>query len=205
MKFYHDRVIDTSILFRRKNGTKMKLKALSHNILKRKIQSVTHDSMEDCLATLNLVQLKVENEDAILMNKEYHLLRDMTKAGKSILIVDSDIDNYRKFNSIHFEKINYRERPSRVVEIVKKYIKKSQVKVPDMMFGRVQKPDSHEWDDYYEEIDKNISDLHKEMPDGSVLLLNFQINESIRIVPFHKEDKGRAVTRPFLVVITKSD
>jgi len=34
MKFIHKKVIDTSILFKRKNGTKMKLKHLADKILK---------------------------------------------------------------------------------------------------------------------------------------------------------------------------
>lgn len=67
MKFYHSKVIDTSVLFRRKNGSKMKLKNLADKILnvknnlnnQRKIQSLTHDSKEDCLATLHLVQIKL--------------------------------------------------------------------------------------------------------------------------------------------------
>jgi DNA polymerase III epsilon subunit-like protein len=66
MKFIHNKVIDTSVLFKRKNGTKMKLKFLADKILKvrlilikRKIQHGTHDSKEDCLATLHLLQLKI--------------------------------------------------------------------------------------------------------------------------------------------------
>lgn len=34
MKFIHNKVIDTSVLFARKNGSKMKLKTLAYNILK---------------------------------------------------------------------------------------------------------------------------------------------------------------------------
>lgn len=34
MKFYHDKVVDTSVLFRRKNGGKIKLKHLAEKILK---------------------------------------------------------------------------------------------------------------------------------------------------------------------------
>jgi len=34
MKFIYDRIIDTSIMFMRKNGTKLKLKALADMILK---------------------------------------------------------------------------------------------------------------------------------------------------------------------------
>lgn len=33
MKFLHEKVIDTSVLFARKNGSKMKLKTLAYNIL----------------------------------------------------------------------------------------------------------------------------------------------------------------------------
>ena len=33
MKFYHPKVVDTSVLFRRKNGSKMKLKNLADKIL----------------------------------------------------------------------------------------------------------------------------------------------------------------------------
>jgi RNA exonuclease 1 len=34
MQFYHKKVVDTSVLFRRKNGSKMKLKNLADKILK---------------------------------------------------------------------------------------------------------------------------------------------------------------------------
>jgi len=33
MEFYHPKVVDTSVLFRRKNGSKMKLKNLADKIL----------------------------------------------------------------------------------------------------------------------------------------------------------------------------
>jgi hypothetical protein len=34
MQFYHKKVVDTSVLFKRKNGSKMKLKNLADKILK---------------------------------------------------------------------------------------------------------------------------------------------------------------------------
>ncbi len=36
MKFFHPKVVDTSVLFKRKNGCKMKLKFLADKILKVK-------------------------------------------------------------------------------------------------------------------------------------------------------------------------
>jgi RNA exonuclease 1 len=44
MHIAHHQVIDTSVLFQRKNGTKFKLKSLAEKILKRKIQNGEHDS-----------------------------------------------------------------------------------------------------------------------------------------------------------------
>lgn len=38
MKFIHDKAIDTSVLYARKNGSKMKLKTLAFNILHVKIK-----------------------------------------------------------------------------------------------------------------------------------------------------------------------
>ena len=44
MKVIHERVIDTSVLFMRRNGSKIKLKTLANQILKRNIQVGSHCS-----------------------------------------------------------------------------------------------------------------------------------------------------------------
>jgi RNA exonuclease 1 len=101
MQFYHTKVVDTSVLFQRKNGSKMKLKNLADKILnvqfdsttQRKIQTSTHDSKEDCLATLHLVQARLENDHLLNVQKDYHLLRDLVNAKHGVLVVDHDIDN----------------------------------------------------------------------------------------------------------------
>lgn len=61
MKFVHPKVIDSSVLFSTKSGIKFKLKSLADKILKRKIQVGSHDSKEDCLATLHIIRAKIEN------------------------------------------------------------------------------------------------------------------------------------------------
>ena len=82
MRLIHERVIDTSVLFLRRNGSKMKLKTLAFQILKKKIQNGSHCSEEDCLATLEVMRHRIElvkagkglNEE---QEEEYHLLKEL--------------------------------------------------------------------------------------------------------------------------------
>lgn len=81
MKFMHDKVIDTSVLYARKNGSKMKLKTLAFNILRvfnlfiqRQIQVGSHCSSEDCKATLDLMRVKIEQNQQSSETKTYHML-----------------------------------------------------------------------------------------------------------------------------------
>jgi hypothetical protein len=70
---------------------------------------------------------------------------------------------------------------------MKKYSDKNQVSVPKAAFARFEIPDSREWDVYYQEIDHALSTLYECVPQGTVFMLNFQINENVRVVPFSKE------------------
>ena len=47
MKFFHPKVVDTSVLFKRKNGCKMKLKNLADKILKIVISKSSEEDLYD--------------------------------------------------------------------------------------------------------------------------------------------------------------
>ena len=93
----------------------------------------------------------------------------------------------RQYNSIHFEKVVAGESPANIAGIIKKYSDKNQVSVPKTAFTRFEKPDSKDWENYYQEVDAALSTVYDCVPQGTVLMLNFQINETVRIVPFEKE------------------
>ena len=59
MNIFYDRVIDTSVLFARKNGSKMKLKTIALQLLNRIIQAGSHCSEEDCRATLDILRYRI--------------------------------------------------------------------------------------------------------------------------------------------------
>lgn len=91
MHIAHHQVIDTSVLFQRKNGSKFKLKSLAEKILKRRIQDGEHDSAEDCLAALHLLRCRIENDHTV-RKREYDLLKELANAKKTAAIIDYAID-----------------------------------------------------------------------------------------------------------------
>lgn len=59
LKIIHPHLIDTSLLYRRDQGRRFKLKVLANTVLRRQIQTEQqkgHDSVEDALAALELAQ-----------------------------------------------------------------------------------------------------------------------------------------------------
>jgi hypothetical protein len=40
---------------------------------------------------------------------------------------------------------------------------------------------------YYQDIYHSLRNLYECVPQGTVFMLNFQINENVRVVPFSKE------------------
>jgi hypothetical protein len=59
----------------------------------------------------------------------------------------------RQYNSIHFEKVVAGESPVNIAGIIRKYSDKNQVSVPKTAFTRFEKPDSRDWEVYYNEVD----------------------------------------------------
>jgi hypothetical protein len=93
----------------------------------------------------------------------------------------------RQYNSIHFEKVVAGENPANIAGILKKYSDKNQVSVPKTAFTRFEKQHSKEWEVYYQEVDTALSAVYDCVPQGTVLMMNFQINDTVKIVPFEKE------------------
>jgi len=63
LKIIHKNVLDSALLFPKGCGAKFKLKELAHKYLGRHIQDPKkgHNPVEDALAALNLIQLKLQN------------------------------------------------------------------------------------------------------------------------------------------------
>ncbi|XP_020290126.1 uncharacterized protein LOC109857817 [Pseudomyrmex gracilis] len=72
LRLYHNRIIDTSLLFTKDSGHRKSLQGLSSTLLNRKIQDSTHDSLEDSCAAMDLVMKKL-NEDLANRGNSIHL------------------------------------------------------------------------------------------------------------------------------------
>jgi len=79
MKFYHPKVVDTSVLFRRKNGSKMKLKDLAGKIL----NVIYFSSIREKFNLLHMTPKKI-------VLRHYILCRQRLKV-KSLSIFKSNI------------------------------------------------------------------------------------------------------------------
>jgi DNA polymerase III epsilon subunit-like protein len=96
LKLIHKRIVDTSVLFSTRQGTKIALKQLSMNYLKFKIQcndGTGHDPSEDARASLALAKYKIEIMDPLDLdnseNKNYDFLAKLAKKFK-ILVLDKE-------------------------------------------------------------------------------------------------------------------
>jgi RNA exonuclease 1 len=96
LKLIHKRIVDTSVLFSTRQGTKIALKQLSMNYLKYKIQcndKSGHDPSEDARASLALAKYKIEIMDPLDLdnseNKNYDFLAKLAKKFK-ILVLDKE-------------------------------------------------------------------------------------------------------------------
>ena len=99
LKIIHDKILDTSLLFKPRNSRrKHKLKFLANRFLKRKIQTESsgHDSCEDALAALDLIKLKLQNgpafgvEDSLCLCSIFTVLSEVAQK-KSVLIAKTPI------------------------------------------------------------------------------------------------------------------
>ena len=59
-QLYHNRVIDTSVLYMTQTNRKLSLKSLALKFLNLSIQKDTHDSVEDAKIALALARLRIE-------------------------------------------------------------------------------------------------------------------------------------------------
>ena len=96
LKMIHDKVVDTSVLFSTRHGTKLQLKQLSWNWLKYKIQSNEknkgHDPAEDANAAMGLAKYKIEILDPLGIlgddsKNSFEFLEKISKKFK-ILVLD---------------------------------------------------------------------------------------------------------------------
>lgn len=76
LQLVHSKVIDTSILYphMRGDGYKSALRFLSQKFLSRTIQSEEHNSIQDCIACMELVQLKLKHGTSMQTSSSSALL-----------------------------------------------------------------------------------------------------------------------------------
>lgn len=60
LKIFHDKIVDTAILFPKQGGYKFSLKTLAFNYLKKIIQKGVHDSCEDAKISMAVAKIGVE-------------------------------------------------------------------------------------------------------------------------------------------------
>ncbi|PRP84431.1 putative leucine-rich repeat receptor-like protein kinase [Planoprotostelium fungivorum] len=89
LRMIHDRIIDTALLYPLSRGTKSSLKALSGRLLKKTIQTGSHDSVVDAACTMELAQLKIEKGPNFGGESEGQSILEHLKKVKSVMIGSS--------------------------------------------------------------------------------------------------------------------
>lgn len=149
LKLIHNKVVDTSLLFCTRHGTKLPQKQLSWNFFKYKIQSNEknkgHDPSEDAKASMALAKYKIEIMDPLGLqgddNKSFEFLEKISKKFKILVLDKSErikpqLNNtgimYKEINNTYF---------TRQFEILYKYAKKlgeaSNNSSPDQQFAKL--------------------------------------------------------------------
>lgn len=99
LRLFHTKIVDTSIMFLRKQTSfpyRKSLKKMIFNVFKRKIQESTHDSIEDSRAAMDLVMRKVK-EDFGDYDKFYDMLDESTRQNMSRNPTAKDLKIFRKY------------------------------------------------------------------------------------------------------------
>ncbi|TBU05327.1 exonuclease, partial [Hamiltosporidium magnivora] len=105
LKIYHDRLIDTSHLYKTKDNYKTSLKNLSKKYLNKEIQSNSHCSIEDAKVCLELLALKI-NELKDLVENDSANINYNTQIN---IISIFELSNYIEKRNINIIKCSYED------------------------------------------------------------------------------------------------
>ncbi|TBU13213.1 exonuclease [Hamiltosporidium tvaerminnensis] len=105
LKIYHDRLIDTSHLYKTKDNYKTSLKNLSKKYLNKEIQSKSHCSIEDAKVCLELLALKI-NELKDLVENDSANINYNTQIN---IISIFELSNYIEKRNINIIKCSYED------------------------------------------------------------------------------------------------
>jgi hypothetical protein len=87
----------------------------------------------------------------------------------------------KAFTGNHYEKTERYEKAGNLFRIMKKYLRKDAA-IPNLILTRVERDEALEWEDYYQEFDKNFKELHESIPKMTAIFLNCQVNPNVTVL-----------------------
>ena len=167
----HGNVVDTSVIFPKRDGFKYSLKTLAFNYLKIKIQEGAHDSREDARFSLAVAKIGIEILPYFKKNNNnsdpYFFFRNYVKKNKvAIFDFENNIRSYLKYG-IFQESIN---ESSQVIDKINEYLKKWEEFKEYLILTRFNMNSFGNLEKKKDKLKQFIKKIHAEKPDHLLLV-----------------------------------